>query len=53
MVVCYCYTQVESEDYRVFMLNAYSGPVRRIICEVTIAVFLAQIIIEHESMASR
>ena len=32
--ICYCYTQVESEDYRVFMLNAYSGPARRIICEV-------------------
>ena len=28
------YTQVESEDYRVFMINAYSGTARQIICEV-------------------
>lgn len=26
--------QVESEDYRVFMINSYSGPAKQIICEV-------------------
>ena len=28
--------QVESQDYRVFFLNSYTGPAKKIICEVGI-----------------
>lgn len=33
-VVVVAYMQVESEDYRVFFLNSYTGPAKKIICEV-------------------
>ena len=26
--------QLENEDYRVFFINSYTGPARKIICEV-------------------
>ena len=28
--------QVESDDYRVFFLNSYSGPARKIVCDVSV-----------------
>ena len=36
--------QLESEDYRVFFLNTYSGPARKIICAVSGTVIIMVII---------
>ena len=31
--------QLENDDYRIFVLNCYSEPAKRIICEVCISTF--------------